>query len=51
MFRDSDIKQFKSRGLDPKSAEKQIGHFKTGFPFMKLIKAATIGHGITLFKQ
>ena len=46
MFRDRDIQQIKSRGIDPKEAEKQIGFFQHSFPFMRLVKAASAGHGI-----
>jgi hypothetical protein len=46
MFKDSDIKQIKSRGINPGEAEKQIGYLLHSFPFMKLVKAASVDHGI-----
>jgi hypothetical protein len=46
MFRDRDIQQIKKRGIDPSEAEKQIALLKQTFPYMKLVKAATVGHGI-----
>lgn len=51
MFKEKDIQQLKSRGIDPKEAEKQIGYFKKGFPFMRLVKAASIGQGIIRLTQ
>ncbi|MBN2273434.1 MAG: DUF4301 family protein [Bacteroidales bacterium] len=48
MFRDKDIQQINKRGMNPKVTEKQIGYFKHGFPHMRLVKAATTGHGINL---
>ncbi|OFY53506.1 MAG: NAD metabolism ATPase/kinase [Bacteroidetes bacterium RBG_13_46_8] len=47
MFRDRDIQQIKKRGMDIAEAEKQIALLKQTFPFMKLVKAASVGHGIT----
>jgi len=33
--------------MDPAEVEKQVALFKQTFPFMKLVKAASVGHGIT----
>ncbi|MGY6560328.1 MAG: DUF4301 family protein [Nitritalea sp.] len=36
-----------AQGMDPQLAEKQIQHFEEGFPFLPIVKAATLGAGIT----
>ncbi|WP_109831669.1 DUF4301 family protein [Reichenbachiella versicolor] len=46
MFNDSDHKQIADRGSSLGDIEKQIENFKTGFPFLDIQKAATIGDGI-----
>jgi hypothetical protein len=46
MFKETDSKQLKNKGIDVRVAEQQIGFLKKGFPFMKLTKAATLQHGI-----
>ncbi len=51
MFKEKDIQQLKAKGIDPKEAEKQIGYFKKGFPYMRLVKAASIGQGIIRLTQ
>ena len=49
MFTQKDIDQIIARGADPKEIETQIGHFKKGFPSLKLEKPATISDGIIAF--
>jgi hypothetical protein len=46
MFNERDVKQLKERGIDIPMAEQQIGFLRKGFPFMKLVKAATLKQGI-----
>ncbi len=46
MFTQKDIQQIKEHGLTPQKVEKQIQNFKDGFPFLQLVKPATIGDGI-----
>lgn len=46
MFSDKDLQQIESRGADLATINQQIENFKTGFPFMNVIKAATIGDGM-----
>jgi len=41
-----DLKLFESKGISLDLIEEQINNFKTGFPFMDIIKAATVGDGI-----
>lgn len=46
MFSPSEIEEIKSRGSNPDQVIEQIKNFEKGFPFLKIIKAATIGDGI-----
>jgi hypothetical protein len=46
MFITKDIKQFEQKGINPSEIERQIDNFRKGFPFLKLIRPATIGGGI-----
>ncbi len=49
MFSEKDIAQIRQKGLGIKDVEHQIGNFKKGFPFIKLVAAATPGNGIECF--
>ena len=46
MFSKQDLLQFQQKGIDISTIEQQLTYFKQGFPFTKVIKAATIGDGI-----
>ena len=46
MFTSNDIQQIEKRGSSLSEIEKQITHFRKGFPFLKVIRPATIGDGI-----
>lgn len=46
MFTKEDLAQIQKRGSDPAVVEQQIENFETGFPFLEVIRAATIGDGI-----
>ncbi|UBM60861.1 DUF4301 family protein [Marinilongibacter aquaticus] len=46
MFTEKDIAQIDKRGSDLTTIKTQIENFKTGFPFVKAKKAATIGDGL-----
>lgn len=46
MFTRYDIEQMHEKGITPEMVEEQIQLFKKGFPYMKLVKPATIGDGI-----
>ncbi len=51
MFTSADIEQIEKRGSDLSEIEKQITHFRKGFPFLKVIRPATIGDGIIRFDE
>ncbi|MCE1198322.1 MAG: DUF4301 family protein [Marinilabiliales bacterium] len=46
MFTPDDQHQITSRGSSMEEISRQIEHFKKGFPFLHLVDAAGIGHGI-----
>ncbi len=46
MFTIKDIEQIENRGSSLPEIEKQIAHFKKGFPYLKVLRPATIGDGI-----
>ena len=43
---EQDLKQIAARGITEQQVEHQLEQFKTGFPFLKLEAAASIGNGI-----
>ncbi len=45
-FSDKDIKQIKSHGLSLDIVNKQIEKFKTGFPFLNIVKPASSADGV-----
>lgn len=46
MFSTQDLAQINEKGISLAVIEKQIDNFKKGFPFLNIIKAATINDGI-----
>lgn len=46
MFTNKDIGQIENRGSLLTEIEKQVAHFIKGFPYLKVIRPATIGDGI-----
>ena len=46
MLSQQDLKQLAQKGISEAQIERQLGEFKTGFPFLKLEGAAAIGKGI-----
>ncbi len=46
VFQHKDLTQFKNKGIDVKTVEKQLENFRKGFPFAHLVRPATIGDGI-----
>jgi len=49
MLTQDDLKLLQSKGIDPKAIDTQVDNFKKGFPFIKLIKPATIKDGIKAY--
>ncbi len=46
MLEEKDLQQLAAKGISQQQIETQLKQFETGFPFLKLEAAASIGHGI-----
>lgn len=46
MFSQTDLDQIAAQGTTPAAVQQQIQHFIDGFPFLHVIRAATVGDGI-----
>ena len=46
MLTEKDLKQIAQRGISKEQLETQLKEFETGFPFLKLEAAASVGNGI-----
>jgi len=50
-FVEKDINQFNDKGIDISVVEKQINNFENGFPFLEIVKAATINDGLKKIEE
>lgn len=48
MFSETDLAQLQNKGISISKVEEQLNAFKTGFPFLKIIKPATPDSGINV---
>ena len=48
MFTEKDLRQIEARGLTLGQVEAQLENFRRGFPFLKVVRAASPGDGVTL---
>jgi len=46
MFTTEDLEQFSAKGIEMNDVERQLEYFRSGFPFLRLDRAATSGDGI-----
>lgn len=46
MFSEKDLKQFKEKGIAVEQVTQQVENFRKGFPYMNIVKAATVNDGI-----
>ncbi|MEL7586064.1 MAG: DUF4301 family protein [Prolixibacteraceae bacterium] len=51
MFTEKDMTAIRERGSDPEAVMTQLENFRSGFPFLHLIKPATPGDGITKLSE
>ena len=51
MFNADDLVQITAKGMLPETVEKQVLHFISGFPFVKLARPAVAGDGIHRFSD
>ncbi len=48
MFTPEDLQQIARHGLTPETVERQIDNFRRGFPFLKVVRAASPGDGVVV---
>ena len=46
MFTQEDLQQIQQHGLTPELVEQQIDNFRKGFPFLPVVRAASVGDGV-----
>ncbi len=46
MFTQNDLQTLQAKGITEADACKQLHRFKSGFPYLRLLGSATVGHGI-----
>ena len=46
MLNEKDLEVMARKGISKEAVEAQVKRFETGFPWLKLEAAATVGHGI-----
>lgn len=51
MFTSEDLRQIKDHGLTPEAVERQIENFRRGFPYLKVVRAASPGDGVIVADQ
>lgn len=47
-FTEQDLQQIQAHGLTPEKVEEQVENFKRGFPFLKVVKAASPADGVVV---
>ena len=48
MFNEKDLQQIQAHGLTLRQVEEQLENFRRGFPYLKVVRAASPGDGITM---
>ena len=48
-FSETDIRQIRAKGIDEETIRRQLEHYRTGFPFIRLNRPAIAGDGILAF--
>ena len=51
MFEAKDLAMFAAKGISKEQVERQLDNFRTGFPFLELDAAASVGNGILAVSQ
>lgn len=51
MFTEKDLIQIANQGISLETIQQQIAHFQTGFPYLKVLKAATVGDGVVRVEE
>ncbi len=50
-FTEQDLQQIQAHGLTPEAVELQVENFKRGFPFLKVVKAASPEDGVVVLTE
>lgn len=50
-FTEQDLQQIQAHGLSPEAVELQVENFKRGFPFLKVVKAASPEDGVVILTE
>ena len=48
MFTEKDLQQIAAHGLTKEAVEVQIENFRRGFPYLKIVRAASPSDGVTV---
>lgn len=51
MYSENDLNLMKKKGISEETIQAQLDRFKTGFPFLKIDSAATVGKGIVKLSE
>ena len=51
MFSREDLQQIESHGLTQAQVEQQIENFRQGFPYLKIVRAASAGDGVQVLSD
>ena len=51
MFSQEDLQQIAGHGLTPGAVERQIADFRRGFPFLRVVRAASPGDGVAVLDE
>ena len=51
MFSREDLQQIESHGLTLSQVEQQIENFRHGFPYLKIVRAASAGDGVQVLSE
>ena len=51
MFSREDLQQIESHGLTLSQVEQQIENFRQGFPYLKIVRAASAGDGVQVLSE
>ena len=51
MFNREDLQQIESHGLTQAQVEQQIENFRKGFPYLKIVRAASAGDGVQVLSE
>lgn len=51
MFTSEDLLQIQQHGLTTEAVEQQLENFRRGFPFLKVVRAASPGDGVRVLSR